>query len=167
MGTRRIAISSAKSPRLSLSPRCDLLCSFRQRRTQRCLMPKDLSQQTASRAKRVSASGLEKAEHRSNRRYSSLAAVEITELSSGARRSARTSNLSLDGCYIDILNPFPRGTLVHLRISCNKGIFETQGSVVSSHAGFWMGVGFSEMTPDQRSVLEALLAELDIQCEPS
>jgi len=117
--------------------------------------------------RRISAAGLEKVERRSVRRYPFGAAVEITDLGSGDRRSARTSDLSLKGCYIDTLDPFPRGTLVHLRIFCPKGVFETRGRVVSSHAGFWMGIVFSEMTPDQRLVLERLLVELDIQSESS
>lgn len=115
--------------------------------------------------RRLSAAGLERLERRSVRRYPFAAAVEITDLGSGDRRSARTSDLSLDGCYIDTLHPFPRGTLVHLQIFCPKAVFEARGRVVSSHAGFWMSIGFSEMTPDQRSALEGLLAELDIQFE--
>ena len=117
--------------------------------------------------RRLSAGGLEKAERRSVRRYPFAAEVEITDLGSGDRRSARTSDLSLGGCYIDTLHPFSRGTLVNLRIFCPKGVFETRGRVVSSHAGFWMGIGFSEMTPDRRSMLEGLLAELDMQFESS
>jgi hypothetical protein len=117
--------------------------------------------------RRLLAADLERLERRSVRRYPFGAAVEITDLGSGDRRSARTSDLSLDGCYIDTLDPFPRGTLVHLQIFCPQGVFETRGRVISSHAGFWMGVGFSEMTPDQRPMLEGLLAELDIQFESS
>ena len=117
--------------------------------------------------RRLSAAGPEKAERRSVRRYAFCAAVEITDLGSGDRRSARTSDLSLDGCHIDTLQPFPRGTLVHLRVLCLNGVFETRGRVVSSHAGFWMGIGFDEMTPDQRSVLESLLVELDLQFKSS
>ncbi len=121
----------------------------------------------AAELRRRSAAGLGKANRRSVHRYPFAAAVEITDLGSGDRRSGRTSDLSLGGSYIDILNPFPKGTLVHLRIFSDKGVFETRGRVVSSHAGFWMGIDFSEMTPDQRLALEGLLAELNIQIESS
>jgi hypothetical protein len=103
----------------------------------------------------------EEEERRSVRRYPFIAAVEITELSSGDRRSGRTSDLSLGGSYIDMLNPFPRGTLVRLRIFNDKGVLEARGRVISSHAGFWMGIGFTHITPDQRSVLKGSLTELE------
>ncbi len=77
--------------------------------------------------RRLSAASLEKAERRSVRRYPFIAAVEITELGSGDQRSGRTSDLSLGGCYVDILDPFPRGTLVHLRIFSLEDVFETRG----------------------------------------
>ncbi len=72
--------------------------------------------------RRLSAASLEKAERRSVRRYPFIAAVEITELGSGDQRSGRTSDL-----YVDILDPFPRGTLVHLRIFSLEDVFETRG----------------------------------------
>jgi len=84
----------------------------------------------------------------------------VTELRSGALLSARTSELGLGGCYVDALNPFPKGTLVELRILRDQGVFETKAKVVYCDPRFGMGLAFTEMTPDQRSLLEAWLAAM-------
>jgi hypothetical protein len=73
---------------------------------------------------------------------------------------ARTSELGLGGCYIDALNPFPKGTLVGLRILRDQGVFETKAKVAYCDAKFGMGLAFTEMKPEQRSILEAWLAEI-------
>jgi hypothetical protein len=97
------------------------------------------------------------------RRCPFVASAEVTELRSGARLSARTSELGLGGCYIDGLNPFPKDTLVHLRIVRDQGVFETHAKVVYCDPRFGMGLAFSEMAPDHRAVLEGWLVELVTQ----
>jgi hypothetical protein len=103
---------------------------------------------------------LQPGKRRSVRRCPLVASAEVTELHSGARLSARTSELGLGGCYVDALIPFPEGTLVGLRILRDQGVFETKAKVVYCHPTFGMGLAFTEMTPDQRSVLEEWLAEI-------
>ena len=100
---------------------------------------------------------------RSVRRCPLVASAEVTELGSGTKLSARISELSLGGCYIDTLNPFPEGTLVKLRLLRDNGVFETKAKVVYSHSGFGMGVAFTEIAPNERTILEGWLAELVIQ----
>jgi PilZ domain len=109
---------------------------------------------------------LQPAKRRSVRRCPLVASAEVTELGSGAQLSARTSEVGLGGCYVDALNPFPKGTLVGLRILRDQGVFETKGKVVYCDPRFGMGLAFTEMTPDQRSFLEAWLAEIVSQLRP-
>ena len=97
---------------------------------------------------------------RSVRRCSLVASAEVTEVRSGARLSARISELGFGGCYVDALNPFPAGTLVELRILRDQGVFETKAKVVYCHPRFGMGLAFTEMIPDHRSLLEAWLADI-------
>jgi hypothetical protein len=103
---------------------------------------------------------------RSVRRCPLVASAEVTELRSGAILSARTSELAVGGCYIDALNPFPKGTLVGLRILRDQGAFETKAKVVYCDPRFGMGLAFTEMTPEQRSLLEAWLVEIVSQLKP-
>ena len=109
---------------------------------------------------------LQPSKQRSVRRCPLVASAEVTELSSGAQLSARTSELGLGGCYVDALNPFPKGTLVGLKILRDQGVFETKARVVYCDPRFGMGLAFTETTPDQRSILETWLAEIVIQLRP-
>jgi hypothetical protein len=108
-----------------------------------------------------------RAKRRSVLRCALVASAEVTELDSRAQLKARTSELGLGGCYIDTLNPFPQGTLVQLRILRDNGQFETQAKVVYSDVRFGMGLAFTEMKDDQRSLLESWLAELVTKLRPT
>ena len=109
---------------------------------------------------------LQPAKRRSVRRCPFVASAEVTELSSGTRLPARTSELGLGGCYIETLNPFPEGTLVQLRILRDSGVFETEAKVVYSDRRFGMGLAFTKMTLSQRSLLEGWLTELVTRLKP-
>jgi|SRR5580658_2148936 hypothetical protein len=109
---------------------------------------------------------LHAAKRRSVRRCPLVASAEVTELGSGTVLSGRTSELALGGCYVDSLNPFPEGTLVGLRILRDQGVFETKARVVYCDPNFGMGLAFTEIPPDQRSLLEAWLVEIVSQLRP-
>jgi PilZ domain len=109
---------------------------------------------------------LQAGKRRSVRRCPLVASAEVTELDSGALLSARTSELGMGGCYVDALNPFPTGTLVGLRILRDQGVLETKAKVAYCDPKFGMGLAFTEMRPDQRSLLEAWLAEIVTQLRP-
>jgi hypothetical protein len=97
---------------------------------------------------------------RSVRRCPLVASAEVTDLHSGTRLSARISELGVGGCYVDALTPFPEGTLVKLRILRDQGMFESNGKMVYTHANFGMGIAFTSVTSDQRSILEAWIGEI-------
>ena len=123
----------------------------------------DANEKTAGRATPSTGNDVDRSKRRAVRRCPFVASVEVTEVASGARLSARTSELGLGGCYIDTLNPFPVGTVVQLRILRDSGALQTQAKVVYVHPSFGMGCAFIEMAPDQRAVLEGWLAEIVIQ----
>jgi hypothetical protein len=58
----------------------------------------------------------QKSERREAPRHPFIASAEETDLASGARLPARVSELSLNGCYLDTLNLFPKGTRIRLVI---------------------------------------------------
>jgi len=98
-------------------------------------------------------------ERRDARRHAFVAPAVVVDAQTGTRISARTSDLSLRGCYVDTLNPFPVGTTLQLRIHKNKEILDAPVSTASSHTGSGMGLLFGEMTPLQRSMLAGWLDE--------
>jgi PilZ domain len=88
-------------------------------------------------------------------------AVEVIELPRGARLTARTSDISRTGCYIDTLNPIHQGTRVRVRLAHHDQVFETLGSVVYSSPLLGMGITFSEVALEESRKLEAWLSETD------
>jgi hypothetical protein len=104
---------------------------------------------------------------RTVRRCPLVATAEVTDVSSGTLLSARISELSVGGCYVDALTPFPEGTLVGLRILRDQGAFESNAKVIRCDSNFGMGLAFTVMAPDQRSILEAWLAEIVTKLKPT
>jgi len=47
-------------------------------------------------------------EKRRSPRYSFIASAELIEVKADVRIVSRVSELSLHGCYLDMMNPFPR-----------------------------------------------------------
>jgi len=91
---------------------------------------------------------------RNELRVSLIAAAEITEVATGTRLSARTSDLSRTGCYIDTLNPTPAKTIVRVRLTHGGEELDLPGRVVYMSPGLGMGVRFDEdLTPAQLAVL--------------
>jgi hypothetical protein len=99
-------------------------------------------------------------ERRSAGRKQLILSVEVVEVHSGARVSARTSDVSRTGCYVDTLNPVPTGTVVRVKFAQEGQELDLLARVVylSPHLG--MGVRFDEsITPAQLAVLDRWLAE--------
>jgi len=88
---------------------------------------------------------------RNDQRIAFIAAVEVTEVATGTRLSARTSDLSRSGCYIDTLNPTPSKTAVLLRLSHNGEELEIPGRIVYVSPGLGMGVRFDEELAAQQT----------------
>ncbi len=68
-------------------------------------------------------------ERRRAPRYPFIAEAEVTEISSDTKLAAKTSDLSVGGCFLDMLNPTPEGTAVRVRISHEGATFTALGRV--------------------------------------
>ena len=75
--------------------------------------------------------------------------------------TARTSDISRTGCYIDTLNPTPTGTKVRVRLTHHEELFEAVGIVVYTSTSLGMGIAFSEIIPDELVKLDRWLADPD------
>ncbi|MGH9718514.1 MAG: PilZ domain-containing protein [Candidatus Acidiferrales bacterium] len=89
-----------------------------------------------------------------------VASAEVMDLRSNTRLSARTSEIAIGGCYVDVMNPFPEGTMVQVRILRDQGTFEAKAKVVYCDSTMGMGLAFTEMAPAHRTLLEDWLAEI-------
>jgi PilZ domain len=77
------------------------------------------------------------------------------------RIASRVSELSLHGCYLDMMNPFPTGTLVLVKISAGEAFFQAKSKVVYSQHNMGAGVGFLQIEPDSQVVLQRWLDEAE------
>jgi hypothetical protein len=93
-------------------------------------------------------------------RYSLIATVEIIEPACDTHFYGRVSEISRKGCYVDILNPVPTGTLIHMMISRDKGTFMAAGKIIYVQERMGMGIAFTEVPADQMEVLDSWLDEL-------
>jgi hypothetical protein len=90
-------------------------------------------------------------------RYTYLKEVEL-EFSSG-RRSARISDISAGGCYIDTIAQVPVGENLRMYISAADGnSMEFNGRVAYVLEGFGFGIEFTDLTDAHRAFLAKLLA---------
>jgi hypothetical protein len=98
-------------------------------------------------------------ERRSTGRKPLILSVEVVEVQSGACISARTSDVSQAGCYVDTLNPIPSGTVVRVKFVHEGQELDLLARVVYVSPRLGMGVRFDEsITPAQLAVLDRWLA---------
>ena len=99
-------------------------------------------------------------ERRRAPRYPFIAEAEITEIESGTKLRARTSDLSLSGCFLDMMNPSPQGTKLRLRISHENTTFTVVCRVAFVCPNMGMGVAFTSLEHDQLPVLHRWVSKL-------
>jgi hypothetical protein len=100
-------------------------------------------------------------EKRRSPRYSFIASAELIEERADVRIASRVSELSLHGCYLDMMNPFPTGTLVLVKIAAGDAFFEARSKIVYSQPNMGAGVGFLEVAAPSQEVLERWLDEAE------
>ncbi len=93
-------------------------------------------------------------------RYLFVALIDLTDIQSEKRLAALTSDLSLLGCYVKTLTPFPEGTKVRLRIWHSAVNFVALGKVAYSRPNSGMGIAFITIEPSSLTVLDVWLADL-------
>jgi hypothetical protein len=98
-------------------------------------------------------------ERRRTPRYVFFASAELFEEKSEVRVASRVSELSLYGCYLDMMNPFPKDTLVLLKIWTDEKVFQTKGKIIYSQPNMGAGVVFLDVQPTYQPVLQQWLDE--------
>jgi hypothetical protein len=81
------------------------------------------------------------------------------EWSSG-RSSARVSDLSMSGCFVDTIAPVCEGETVSLKLAVSTGKTEAMvGEVVYHLAGFGFGLCFKNVSEEQKNLLKQIIVE--------
>ena len=99
-------------------------------------------------------------ERRRHPRFAIIADAEVIEIASDTKLSAKTSDLSAGGCFLDMLNPSPEGTEIAVRISHADTTFTARGKVVFVFPNMGMGVMFTDVPASQQAILQKWLEEL-------
>jgi len=101
-------------------------------------------------------------------RFSFVATAEVVADASDERVAAGVSELSLHGCYLDMVNPFPLSTQLSIKIFAEDEVFQSKGRIIYLHPGIGAGVAFLDVAPQFRAVLESWLdaAEKDTLLPP-
>jgi hypothetical protein len=92
-------------------------------------------------------------------RFTFIASAELIEEASDVRIATRVSELSLHGCYLDMMNPFPVATIVMVKISAGDAFFQAKSKIVYAQANMGAGVVFLETEPEYQTVFERWLDE--------
>jgi len=92
-------------------------------------------------------------ERRRSPRFPFIASAEVLEENNNSQLSARVSDISATGCYVDTINPLPGGTPVRVKIFNEAQSFEASATVAYCVVHLGMGLSFSEVPPNSRDVL--------------
>ena len=96
-------------------------------------------------------------ERRKTPRFPFSGTVELLEKGATASTSARVTELSLYGCFVETPNPLEKGAQALLKVYSEGKYFEANGTVLYAQAGQGMGVGFQNVNPHYLSVLKMWL----------
>ena len=100
------------------------------------------------------------ADRRESPRYALILPAEVVDLATTAVLTARSSDVSRTGCYIDTLNPIPLASRVTVQLRRGDATFESTARVVYVCPGLGMGLHWgTNPTPEKQRILDQWLAE--------
>jgi hypothetical protein len=100
---------------------------------------------------------------RRNSRFPFIAVAEIVHTESAGKFSCRVSELSLHGCYVDMLNTLPVGSEVAIKNLHTLGVDDKtiQAILRHSNVGLTMNVYVKSVNESQVSAMDALSEKLE------
>jgi len=99
-------------------------------------------------------------ERRRAPRYHLVADAEITSPPSDLRLGARTSDVSLVGCFMNTKFSLPPGMEVRLQLNYAQTTLSTSARVARSEPSMGFGVSFTNMKEAERRLLQEWLEKL-------
>jgi hypothetical protein len=102
----------------------------------------------------ISEASLLRKEQRRTPRYTFIASAELIEEKTDVRIATRVSELSLNGCYLDMMNPFPQDTLVLVKIFAGDQSFQAKSKIIYVQPNLGAGVVFLEIQPQPLALLQ-------------
>ena len=97
-------------------------------------------------------------DRRRSPRYPFVASAEVVTDDSRVR-IGDVRDLSIDGAYLSLASPFPRGALLLIRIRTKTAFFQSYATVAHSTPGLGIGITFKNTAPPFRIVLQNWLTQ--------
>jgi len=98
-------------------------------------------------------------ERRQAPRIPFAASAEIIDQAENTRSTSQVCDLSLQGCYVQLSNPFPEGTEVTIEIYKDEDFLETAATVAYNMPKKGMGLTFVGMEPQFAAILKKWVAQ--------
>jgi c-di-GMP-binding flagellar brake protein YcgR len=98
-------------------------------------------------------------ERRKHPRFKINVPIEIHSEASNAPLHCATSDLSLDGCYIESMYPFPAGTRLELKLEASETLL-ISARVVTCDPQFGNGIEFIRMLDEDNVTLQKFLDQV-------
>jgi hypothetical protein len=95
--------------------------------------------------------------HRRHPRFNVSVPVEVHPEGSATPYRCATSDLSVDGCYIETMYPFPIGTSLDLKLQVGECTLLILGRVVTCYPQVGNGIEFARILPEDLNELRAFL----------
>jgi len=99
-------------------------------------------------------------ERRRHPRVRTANSVELYPAGQSSPIRARTGDISLGGCFVDMPNPLPKGTTLRIGVWINEVKLWANALVVTSTPGFGIGIRFSEISDLDRDQLRQFLGSI-------
>jgi hypothetical protein len=96
-------------------------------------------------------------ERRRTPRYPFTGSVEMRQGTSEDKITAKVRELSLSGCYVETVSPYPVGAGLGVKVFTATEFFEAQASVIFVDENQGMGLMFRETKPYYIAVLRKWL----------
>ena len=113
--------------------------------------PDSLAGQTRTGA--VKSSTASPPERRRFARHTCRIGAQVATSTDGLRMAGTVTDISLGGCYVEMLSPLPAGTLVELSFELDGSPVNFPAKVRSQHMGFGMGLAFTAVSPENMEIL--------------
>jgi hypothetical protein len=99
-------------------------------------------------------------ERRAAPRYPCRGSISIRQPEGAGSVSAAVTDISLSGCYIELMQTYPVGTRLSSLLNVESILIRFTAEVRTSHPGVGMGMKFEEMSETDRAAVERLIAKL-------
>ena len=112
-------------------------------------------------------SSAQSSERRLHPRYSWGANAQVRKKGIPANTPCRVTDISLGGCYVEMMMPFPEGTAVELDLFWQQKKFMLDARVATSHPSIGMGIAFFGFSAEQFHLLQQLIEEISCNKHPA